>query len=146
MLTDRQIALVEETFRAVSPNADAFATTFYARLFEIDPSVRALFAGTFMSLQRRKLMAAIGAIVSGLRFPDEIRPMMESFGARHAEYGVSAAQYASMRAALLQALGETLGARFDAETEAAWSAAYDAVAAMMAAGAAAETLETPRDT
>lgn len=107
MLTDRQIALVEESFRAVSPNADPFAATFYARLFEIDPSVRALFAGTFMSLQRRKLMAAIGAIVSGLRFPDEIRPMMESFGPR--AQGLRAGPAAGRRRRNLRPVQERCG-------------------------------------
>ena len=78
MLADRQVTLVETSFRAVAPSADVLALRFYHWLFAFDPSARALFAGTFMSLQRRKLMAALGAIVSGLRFTAEIRPMLES--------------------------------------------------------------------
>lgn len=149
MLTDRQIALVEQSFRSLSPMADEVARRFYVHLFQIDASARVLFAGTFMTLQRRKLMAALGAIVSGLRFLDEIRPMLESFGARHAEYGVTPPHYHSMRTALLAALRATLGETFDAETEAAWEAAYAEVAAIMQEGAAAgapATLETLRDT
>lgn len=149
MLTDRQIALVEQSFRSVPPMADEVARRFYVHLFRIDASARVLFAGTFMSVQRRKLMAALGAIVSGLRFMDEIRPMLESFGARHAEYGVTPPHYDSVRTALLAALGATLSETFDAETEAAWAAAYTEVAAIMQAGAvrrAAATLETLRDT
>lgn len=151
MLTDRQVTLVEDSFRAVTPRADALTTRFYERLFEIDPSARALFEGTFMSLQRRKLMAALGAVVSGLRFVTEIRPMLESLGARHVEYGVAEGQYEAVRTALMAALGDTLGKRFDAETEAAWRAAYDVAAAGMKAGAAgaertaAATVETLRD-
>jgi nitric oxide dioxygenase len=149
MLTDRQIALVEQSFRSVAPIADEVARRFYIHLFRIDDSARVLFAGTFMALQRRKLMAALGAIVSGLRFMDEIRPMLESFGARHVEYGVIRPHYDSMRVALLAALRGTLGERFDAETEAAWDAAYAEVAAIMQAGVAPgapATLETLRDT
>ncbi|WP_439579060.1 globin domain-containing protein [Elioraea sp.] len=149
MLTDRQIALVEESFRSIAPIADEVARRFYVRLFQIDPSASVLFAGTFMTLQRRKLMAALGAIVSGLRFMDEIRPMLESFGARHAEYGVIGPHYDSVRTALLAALRATLGDTFDVETEAAWDAAYTEVAAIMQAGAVPgtpATLETLRDT
>jgi hypothetical protein len=40
MVTERQIALVQETFAAVAPLADDVAELFYQRLFEID--VRAL--------------------------------------------------------------------------------------------------------
>lgn len=149
MLTDRQVALVEQSFRSVAPMADEVARRFYIHLFRIDASARALFAGTFMTLQRRKLMAALGAIVSGLRFMDEIRPMLESFGARHTEYGVIGPHYESMRVALLATLRDALGERFDAETEAAWEAAYTEVAAIMREGAVAggaATLETLRDT
>lgn len=149
MLTDRQITLVEHSFRSVSPMADEVARRFYIHLFRIDASARVLFAGTFMTVQRRKLMAALGAIVSGLRFLDELRPMLDSFGARHAEYGVTPPHYDSMRTALLAALRDTLGESLDAETEAAWDAAYAEVAAIMQAGAvpgAAETVETLRDT
>ena len=149
MLTDRQIVLVEQSFRSVSPMADEVARRFYIDLFRIDDSARVLFAGTFMSVQRRKLMAALGAIVSGLRFMDEIRPMLESFGARHAEYGVIPPHYDSVRTALLAALRATLGEALDAETEAAWAAAYTEVAAIMQEGAVAgspATLETLRDT
>jgi nitric oxide dioxygenase len=142
MLTDRQIAQVERSFRSLSPLADEMARRFYLHLFRIDPSARALFAGTFMTLQRRKLMAALGAIVSGLRFIDEIRPMLESFGARHVEYGVAPPHYGSVRTALLAALRDTLGENFDAETEAAWDAAYTEVAAIMQAGAVPATPAT----
>lgn len=149
MLTDRQIALVEQSFRSVTPMADEVARRFYTHLFRVDASARVLFAGTFMTLQRRKLMAALGAIVSGLRFMDEIRPMLDSFGARHVEYGVIGPHYVSMRTALLAALRDALGDRFDAETAADWDAAYAEVAAIMQAGAAPgapATLETRRDT
>jgi hemoglobin-like flavoprotein len=149
MLTDRQIALVEQSFRSIAPMADEVARRFYIHLFQIDASARVLFAGTFMALQRRKLMAALGAIVSGLRFMDEIRPMLEAFGARHTEYGVIGPHYDSMRTALLAALRDTRGEAFDSETEAAWEAAYAEVAAIMQAGAmpgVPATSETLRDT
>lgn len=136
MLTDRQVTLVEESFRAVAPKADALALRFYERLFEIDPSARALFEGTFMSLQRRKLMAALGAVVSGLRFVTEIQPMLQSLGARHLEFGVSDGQYEAVRAALMVALGDTLGDEFDSDTELAWNEAVAMAASAMKAGAA----------
>ena len=55
MLTQAQIALVQNSFAVVAPIADDAAVLFYRRLFEIDPTLQAMFRGD-MADQRRKLM------------------------------------------------------------------------------------------
>src|SRR5215211_730795 len=50
--TNDQKTIVQTTFGMVS-DADALAATFYARLFEIDPSTRHMFHGD-MKQQRQK--------------------------------------------------------------------------------------------
>lgn len=136
MLTDRQITVVQETFRRVQPIADQAAMLFYARLLEIDPTVRPLFAEADMDEQRRKLMAAIGMVVAGLRDPARLAPALAALGAKHAGYGVTPAQYATVGAALLWTLRQGLGEAFTREVEQAWAAAYGAIAEAMQHGAA----------
>ena len=55
-MTPEQIALVQSSFRQVAPIADRAAVLFYARLFELDPSLRRLFHGD-MTEQGNKLKA-----------------------------------------------------------------------------------------
>ncbi len=61
-MTPNQAALVQESFRKVAPIADIAASVFYARLFELDPSLRALFKGD-MKRQGTMLMSMIGSAV-----------------------------------------------------------------------------------
>ncbi len=53
MLTQAQVTLVQETFAVIARIADDAAALFYRRLFEIDPSLQAMFKGE-MAEQRRK--------------------------------------------------------------------------------------------
>lgn len=135
MLTNRQIALVQSSFRQVAPIAEQAAALFYARLFETDPTTAPLFRNTDLAAQGRKLMAAIGLVVGSLRDMERIAPVLATLGATHAGYGVTAAQYATVGAALLWTLRQGLGEAFTPEVQAAWAAAYGAVAQAMQAGA-----------
>jgi hypothetical protein len=56
-MTPEQKRMVQETWKQVVPIADIAAGLLYRRLFEIDPSTRALFRATDMSEQRRKPLA-----------------------------------------------------------------------------------------
>ena len=55
-MTPRQQNLIKESFGMVAPIADQAAVIFYERLFELDPSLRRLFAHTDMAGQRKALM------------------------------------------------------------------------------------------
>lgn len=132
-MTPDQVALVQESFGKVP--AEAAARLFYDRLFELDPSLRALFSDD-LTEQRRKLMTAIGLVVSGLGEIDRLLPVVEELGARHAGYGVEAGHYETVGAALLWTLKEGLGEAFDGPVEQAWSDAYGLLAAVMIQAAA----------
>ena len=60
-----QIELVKNSFKKVEAIADAAAALFYGRLFELDPSLRALFKGD-LKKQGRLLMQMIATAVRGL--------------------------------------------------------------------------------
>lgn len=134
-MTPQQISLVQDSFAKVVPIADTAAELFYQRLFATDPGARALFKGD-MKEQGRKLMQMIGVAVKGLNRLDTIVPAVQSLGKRHAGYGVTAAQYDTVGAALLWTLGQGLGAAFTPEVKTAWTAAYTILANTMKDAAA----------
>lgn len=143
-MTPIQKTLVRNSFAQLT-DADAVATLFYARLFELDPSLRPMFKGDLKE-QGRKLMGMIALAVASLDQLDNIIGPVRKMGARHASYGVSASNYNTVAAALLWTLARGLGAAFTPETEAAWVAIYTLLAGQMQQGAAdaASTVTTLR--
>jgi hemoglobin-like flavoprotein len=127
-LSASQKELVQSTFVKVAGIADQAAALFYNRLFEIDPSVKALFAKTDMSEQGRKLMQVIGTAVKGLDRLETIVPVVQALGRRHIDYGVKKEHYAVVGEALLWTLEKGLGPDFTSEVKEAWAAVYGILA------------------
>ena len=137
MVTLRQIELVQRTFDVIAPIADDAAALFYRRLFEIDPSLQAMFRGD-MTDQRRKLMQMLTAAVKGLPRLDRLVPVVEELGRRHATYGVTDDHYETVGTALLWTLEKGLGDAFTAEARDAWATVYGLLASTMRNAAAKE--------
>ncbi|TAJ87884.1 MAG: hemin receptor [Reyranella sp.] len=129
-MTPQQIELVQTSFKKVVPIAGTAADLFYDRLFETAPEVRALFPQD-MKEQKVKLMAMLGTAVSSLHKLDEILPAVKALGERHKGYGVTAAHYAPVGAALLWTLEQGLGPDFTPEVKEAWTLTYTALAGVM---------------
>lgn len=129
-MTATEITLVKDSFRKVQPIADQAAAIFYARLFELDPSLRPLFRGD-LGEQGRKLMAMIGMAVSSLERLDTLVPTVRQLGARHAVYGVKPEHYKTVGTALLWTLERGLGPAFTAEVRSAWTTTYTLLANTM---------------
>ena len=130
MLTVHQKTLVQESFAIVGPIADDAAALFYRRLFELDPSLERMFRGD-MSEQRRKLMQMLTAAVKGLDRLDQLVPVVQDLGRRHATYGVEDRHYDTVGAALLWTLEKGLGTAFTPETKEAWTTVYGILATTM---------------
>jgi hemoglobin-like flavoprotein len=128
-----QVTELRRSWQLVAPMADEAAELFYARLFELDPSLRALFH-TEPAVRRRKLMDALAFIVAYVDRPDDLLPMLAALGARHVGYGVHAEHYATVGEALLWTLDQGLGALRTTEARDAWVATYTFVAAVMGRG------------
>ena len=133
-MTPKQIDLVQESFRKVLPIAEIAADMFYARLFELDPSLRKLFKGD-MKRQGGMLMSMIASAVRGLKDPNALIPVLTALGRRHVGYGVMDAHYTTVAEALLWTLEKGLGEDFTQETRKAWAAAYMLMATVMQQGA-----------
>lgn len=129
-MTPQQIELVQTSFKKVVPIAGAAADLFYGRLFEIAPEVRSMFPED-MKEQKIKLMSMLGTAVTNLHKLDTILPAVKALGERHKGYGVTAAHYAPVGAALLWTLEQGLGADFTSEVKAAWTETYTALAGVM---------------
>ena len=125
-----QIRLVQESFGKVVPIADAAATLFYGRLFDLDPALESLFKGDMVE-QGRKLMQMIGVAVKSLDRLEQVLPAVCALGARHAGYGVREKDYDTVGRALIWTLRKGLGEAFTPEVEAAWAETYAALARVM---------------
>ena len=134
----RTVIQVQSSFAQVAAIADTAAALFYARLFERDPSLRALFRGD-MKAQGAKLIQMIAVAVNRLGNPETLVPVLENMGRRHADYGVVDAHYDTVGAALIDTLADGLGDAFTADIRSAWIEVYGFIAATMkdAANAAA---------
>jgi hemoglobin-like flavoprotein len=133
-MTPDQIKLVQQSFAKVAPISEQAAELFYGRLFEIAPSVRAMFPND-MTEQRRKLMATLAIVVNGLSNLEMILPAASSLATRHVAYGAKAEHYPVVGEALLWTLEKGLGADWTPELAEAWTAAYTTLSSFMIAQA-----------
>jgi hemoglobin-like flavoprotein len=130
MVTTAQKTLVQETFREIATIAEDAAILFYQKLFELDPSLRALFPSD-MTEQRKKLMQMITAAVKGLDRLDQLVPVVRDLGRRHNGYGAFEKDYDTVGEALLWTLEMGLGRAFTPEVKEAWVAVYTLLATTM---------------
>ena len=130
MVTEREKNLVQESFELVLPIADDAAALFYRRLFELDPSLQAMFKND-MAEQRRKLVHMLVAAVKGLDRLEQLVPVVQDLGRRHIRYGVTDQHYETVGAALLWTLEKGLGQAFTPEVKAAWITVYGLLAGTM---------------
>lgn len=133
-MTPEHVALVKESFRKVIPISDQAAVLFYARLFELDPSLRPLFRGDMIA-QGRKLMSMLGMAVSMLHRLEMIIPQLKELGARHVDYGVTDDHYTTVGQALLWTLEKGLGPEFTPAVHEAWTAMFQTIMVAMLEGA-----------
>lgn len=134
-MSPREIEIIRRTWRQVAPKGDDAARLFYKRLFQIDPSVEPLFAGTDMTAQRRKLMQTLGSAVIGLEDLDALVPIIQDMGRRHATYGVTDAHYDSVGEALIWTLKQGLGDAWSDDVQEAWTRIYRLIADTMQSAA-----------
>lgn len=128
-LTASEIVLIRDSFDRVSVGL-RFSRNYYARLFEIAPELRALFPDD-LSIQLRKLMEMLAALVEKLDRPHELMLALEALGAQHRDYGVAPAHFAPVGQALFETLQGELGPAFDNATRRAWIALYALCATWM---------------
>ena len=143
IMTPETIRLVRSSFAHVAAVSDLAATLFYERLFTLDPSVHHLFPDD-LGQQKRSLLATLTVAVERLDRLDELVPVVEQLGVRHARYGVQAAHYPLVGGALLWTLEQALGPAFTPAVRQAWTSVYQLLATTMQG--AAERAHAPAAT
>ncbi|WP_428356050.1 globin domain-containing protein [Methyloprofundus sp.] len=129
-LTPEQIKCIRNSWRRILPIKEKFAEMFYVRLFELDPALKSLFRGR-LDFQGTKLMTTLNVVVNSIEDFNAVEAMLEAMGNRHIIYGVQAAHYETVGAALLYVLEKSLGEYFNDDIEDAWVTAYSEIANTM---------------
>jgi len=128
-----EIARIRRDFSTVAADADRFTADFYARLFELGPTLRPLFPDD-LSSQREKLKHTLTMLIAALDCPDTLRPALATLGDRHRSYGVVNADFIVVGQALIDTLGVHLGEQFGPAERSAWTALYSRITAIMKMG------------
>jgi len=126
----KEIQLVQDSFKLVEPIAETASELFYDRLFEIAPEVKPMFSADLAD-QRVKLMKALTFIVYGLDDLTGLMPAISALATRHNGYGVEDAHYDKVGEALLWTLEQGLGPKFTPDVKAAWVVIYGVLAQTM---------------
>lgn len=129
-MNTQQIELVQQTFALAAPHSNEVASRFYQRLFDLDPTLRSLFAGD-LTHQGEKLMTVLAFAVRGLHQPATIIDAVRQLGVRHVQYGVQPQHYQTVGEALLWTLAQHFGNAFTQDVCEAWTAAYQLLAGVM---------------
>jgi hemoglobin-like flavoprotein len=137
-MTPAQVEMIRTSWTGVEPIADVAATMFYARLFDLDPTLRRLFRRADMVKQKKILLQTLAVVVRSLDRLDHIVPALEGLGRRHAGYGVRESHYDTVGEALLWTLREGLGDGFTPDVREAWAEAYYTLASVMIGAAQGE--------
>ncbi|SRR5258708_1653510 len=129
------VALLKESFDLIVPQKEAFAHSFYERLFADYPQTQALFAATDMRRQESSLAATLAAVVAGVERGDNLVPVLQQLGQKHKRYGAQTEHYPIVGAVLLETFHQYLGARFTPEMQEAWEEAFEIISTHMLEGA-----------
>jgi NAD(P)H-flavin reductase len=141
-LTEPAVGAIRSTFAIVAEAGDAVPGYFYGQLFARQPHLRSLFPPA-MNAQRDRLVKALVQIVESLSTPDEMATYVAQLGRDHRKYGVDAAMYEAVGAALLATLRRFAGPAFTPAAEQAWTDAYAVLSALMIQAADEASVSAP---
>ena len=130
MLNPRQILLIKVSWSYLSGRIEEFGDTFYRTLFEMEPTLKAMFKND-MAHQHQKFSTMINHIVAHIQHTPGLDPELRQMGHRHIDYGVAPEHYDSMMIAFLLALEKRLKRKWDNETKEAWTMGFVYVVSQM---------------
>ncbi len=128
------VSRVRQTWTLILPQRKSVCRNFYHRLFARHPELRPLFKSD-VDDQADLFVTMINTVISALEHPERVRPLIETLGSRHADYGVHPDDYAKFEQVLIETLREALDDDLDADAQAAWREVFEALSQTMQAGA-----------
>ena len=123
--------IVQTTFERLSGWSEQAADLFYRTLFDIEPSVRALFKDTDMTLQGQKFMSMLTTMVNGFDHLEKVAPYLKRLGDTHRGYGVQPEHYEIVGTALLATVERMTGDKLDDSVRHAWEHFYTQIVDVM---------------
>lgn len=154
LMTPGEVQLVQRSLKTIELNDARLAHGFYAKLFELEPETRIVFAGE-TGPQWRRLMAIFQRLVrlelrSMLTLPVTRSGCREisiagvsELTERYAKRGGQAQHLTAAKKALLWSLKRHLGDALDEDTFDAWGHAYEMIAGSMIRIMNEEAVEPP---
>lgn len=125
------IALIEESFAQLAPQAEKLAKMFYKELFSKYPAVKPLFKNTRIKEQEKKLVAALSTVVSSLRNPEILEKVLCDLGKKHIQYGAKPEHYQVVTSTLVDVMRKINAEQWTDEIENTWRQVLDRVASVM---------------
>ena len=129
-MTPEQVNLVQQSFAKATPVSEQAAVLSYSHLFEVVPSVRAMFPDE-MTGQRNKLMATLAVVVGGLTNLEAVLPSASGLAQGRVNYGAMPEHYPPVGGALLWILGKGFGDAWTPDVVDAWTAACGTLSGYM---------------
>lgn len=130
-------ARLKENFARVAAHGDEVPLFFYSHLFLMHPELRGMFPVS-MSVQRDRLLNALGHIVSEAADVDQLVPFLKGLGRDHRKFGTLAEHYPAVGASLLATLAYFSGSTWTQDLESQWTEAYQLIAQVMSEAATAD--------
>lgn len=130
MLTQTHRDLVKGTAALLKEQGVALTRHFYARMFEHNPELKAIFNQGHQreGSQQQALAMAVAAYAQHIENPGVLMPVLELIANKHVSLGIRAEHYAIVGRHLLASIREVLGALATDELIEAWGAAYGQLA------------------
>lgn len=125
--------LIESTYAHLIANELNLAKCFYRNLFEMAPLIKPMFQRdtSVVEVHFNKL---IHTAVNYIENFEELKPELYDLGKKHRGFGVKAAQFKVVKAALLLSIEYELKGQFNNDIKVAWSHYIDQISAVMIDG------------
>ncbi len=133
-MTREEKQLIRNSFEAIHDVAQPMVMLFYGKLFELDPSLKAMFKAPIKE-QAAKLVATLQIAVDSLDNLEPLLPKLRNLGQQHADYGVLPRHYELVEQSLVWAITRALEGGCSPATRMAWQALLRVISAEMMAGA-----------
>jgi hemoglobin-like flavoprotein len=117
------IAHVQATWHTLEPVKRVAAELFYVKLFELDSTLKLLFAN--QQTREQKFLQLMDATVNGLEHSEVMMSAVRELGIRHPLFGDSDERHGTIAQALFWSLQKCLRSEFTGEVRAAWTNTYE---------------------
>ncbi len=133
-MSPSQLDNIRWSFDLASDRAEELADRFYARLFAMQPVLRALLPRDPWQ-RARDLIAGLGLVIKSVGKLESVEHALMDFGAKAERTGITPQQYGLARQAIVSALRETLADQWTDALEDDWTEALNTAASVVVLGA-----------